>query len=203
VLSPMGADQPRNAARCAELGLARVLDAVAATPAAVRDAVSGVLADPGYRRAAERLRDEIAAQPGPEDAVRLLERIARPRPQVQIAVDCADPDKLADFWADVLGYAVEKLPSGPDWSAVVDPDGTGPRLLFHRVPEPKITKNRLHLDVRAGGPRGTPKQAKCSLVDAEVERLTARGATHVRTIEDEDDYFAVMLDPEGNEFCVC
>lgn len=76
MLLPMGADQPLNAARCADLGVARVLDAVAATPDAVHDAVSAVLADPAYRRAAERLRDEIAALPPPSHAVALLERLA-------------------------------------------------------------------------------------------------------------------------------
>jgi MGT family glycosyltransferase len=76
VLIPMGADQPRNAARCAELGVARVLDAVEATPESVHAAVATVLADPSYRQAAERIRDEIAALPEPAHAVRLLERLA-------------------------------------------------------------------------------------------------------------------------------
>ncbi|MBB5960679.1 catechol 2,3-dioxygenase-like lactoylglutathione lyase family enzyme [Saccharothrix tamanrassetensis] len=138
--------------------------------------------------------------------------------QVQIAVDCDDPARLADFWAAVLGYELEEPPGGfaswpeasralggadEQWNAVVDADGVGPRVLFHRVPEPKVAKNRIHLDVRAGGPRGTPKPTRRPLVDAEVGRLVGLGATHVRTVEEADDYFAVMLDPEGNEFCVC
>jgi len=73
VLLPMGADQPQNAARCEELGVARVLDAVHATPEDVRDAVTDVLTDPSCRSAAERIADEIAALPGPEDTVPLLE----------------------------------------------------------------------------------------------------------------------------------
>lgn len=76
VVIPMGADQPLNAARCAELGLARVLDAVAATPESAREAVTAVLEDPAYRRAAERIRDESRALPGPAHAVTLLERLA-------------------------------------------------------------------------------------------------------------------------------
>ena len=76
VLLPMGADQPLNAARCEALGLARVLDPVAATPESVRQTVSAVLVDPSYRRAAERIRDEIAALPGPAHAVTLLEQVA-------------------------------------------------------------------------------------------------------------------------------
>lgn len=76
VLLPMGADQPLNAARCADLGVARALDALEATPDSVRTAASAVLADPTYRRNAEHLRDEIASLPGPERAVMLLERLA-------------------------------------------------------------------------------------------------------------------------------
>jgi UDP:flavonoid glycosyltransferase YjiC (YdhE family) len=76
VLLPMGADQPQNAARCKELGVARVLDAVSATPETVRDAVADVLSDPGYRAAAARIADEIAALPAPEDMATLLEQLA-------------------------------------------------------------------------------------------------------------------------------
>lgn len=76
VVIPMGADQPLNAARCEMLGVAHVLDAVAATPHMVREAVSRVLQDSIYRQTAERIRDEIAALPGPELAIMLLERLA-------------------------------------------------------------------------------------------------------------------------------
>jgi UDP:flavonoid glycosyltransferase YjiC (YdhE family) len=76
VLIPMGADQPLNAARCEALGVACVLNAVESAPGTVREAVSNVLADPNYRRAAERLRDELAALPDPAYAVMLLERLA-------------------------------------------------------------------------------------------------------------------------------
>jgi UDP:flavonoid glycosyltransferase YjiC (YdhE family) len=75
VLLPMGADQPQNATRCEELGVALVLDALRATPDDVREAVSTVLDDPSYRAAAERVRDEIRALPGPEYAVSLLVRL--------------------------------------------------------------------------------------------------------------------------------
>jgi UDP:flavonoid glycosyltransferase YjiC (YdhE family) len=76
VLLPLGADQPLNAARCAELGVARVLDALASTPEDLRQAVARGLADAGQRRAAERLRDEITALPGPQSAIALLARLA-------------------------------------------------------------------------------------------------------------------------------
>jgi UDP:flavonoid glycosyltransferase YjiC (YdhE family) len=88
VLIPMGADQPHNARRCEALGVARVLDAMRATPNEVRDAVAAVLADATYTRAAEHLRDELAALPGPDHAVMLLERLAaerRPIPQEPVS----------------------------------------------------------------------------------------------------------------------
>jgi MGT family glycosyltransferase len=79
VLLPMGADQPLNAARCAALGVARVLDAVETTPEDVREAVAALLDTPGYRKAAGRMHDEIAALPEPASAVRLLEQLAAER----------------------------------------------------------------------------------------------------------------------------
>ncbi|QFZ17902.1 VOC family protein [Saccharothrix syringae] len=122
--------------------------------------------------------------------------------ELQIAVDCADPARLAAFWSRALGYTTEDLPTD-EWQAITDPSGTGPRILFHRVPEPKLTKNRLHLDVRVGGPRGTPKPTRRPLVDAAIPRLVSLGATHLRTVDDEEDYFAVLTDPESHEFCLC
>ncbi|HEY5169052.1 MAG TPA: glycosyltransferase [Thermoleophilia bacterium] len=79
VLLPIGADQPLNAARCQALGVADVLGPLSATPEMVRAAVTRVLADAGFREAAERIRDEIAALPGPKHAVTLLERLAAER----------------------------------------------------------------------------------------------------------------------------
>ncbi len=75
VLLPLGADQPLNAVRCEALGVAQVLDALVATPQAVRAAVTQVLQEPGYRQAAKGLQSEIAALPGPEHAVGLLEKL--------------------------------------------------------------------------------------------------------------------------------
>lgn len=76
VVVPLGADQPQNAARCVALGLGAAIEPAALTPAAARHAVMGVLGNPAYRQAAERLRDELAALPGPEHGVALLERLA-------------------------------------------------------------------------------------------------------------------------------
>src|ERR1700683_1122488 len=86
--------------------------------------------------------------------------------QFQVTFDCAEPERVARFWCDVLGYVVPPPPEGfsswesfdrtlslerrGSWSACVDPSGAGPRLYFQRVPEGKVVKNRLHLDVRVG-----------------------------------------------------
>jgi hypothetical protein len=139
--------------------------------------------------------------------------VSRP---IQVSIDCAEPGLLALFWTEVLKYQLAPAPQGFDsweafsaatgepgdaWSAVVDPAAVGPRLLFHRVPEGKVVKNRVHLDVLMTA-KETPMDERRRLVDAEVPRLMALGATHVRTDDDGDDYYAVMQDPEGNEFCV-
>ncbi len=141
---------------------------------------------------------------------------------VQVTFDCADPDRLAVFWADALGYEVQPPPPGfatwpaflaaqgipeheqPAASAIVDPAGAGPRIFFQRVPEGKRAKNRVHLDVNVGGGRATPPAERRARVDAAVERLLKAGATRVRAHEDArlGEYWVVMQDPEGNEFCL-
>ncbi len=73
----------------------------------------------------------------------------------QVTFDCADPQRVARFWCEVLGYVVppslEEHAAGQRSAfACVDPSGTGPRLYFQRVPEGKVVKNRVHLDVRVG-----------------------------------------------------
>lgn len=138
---------------------------------------------------------------------------------IQVVIDCADPAKLADFWANALGYKIQDPPGGFDswpafltsigvpeseWnsaSAVIDPDGKGPRIYFQRVPEPKTVKNRLHLDLNAGG-RDVPEEESRARVGAAVERFLSLGATKIREMELRGEYWIVMADPEGNEFCV-
>jgi hypothetical protein len=139
---------------------------------------------------------------------------------VQIVFDCADPDKLATFWAAALHYQKQDPPAGftswqdflkaqgipeGEWnsaSAVVDPDGIGPRIYFQQVPEGKTVKNRVHLDLNVAGPRGTPLGERRQRVDAEVDRLVRLGARRSRAVEERGEYFVNMLDPEGNEFDV-
>jgi hypothetical protein len=131
---------------------------------------------------------------------------------VQVAVDCADPAALSRFWAAALGYVLNPPPEGHDsweswlsamgipesqWnsaSAIVDPDGVGPRVYFQRVPEGKAAKNRLHLDVRVGGDR--------TAIESEVDRLVALGASVVGPKDERGEFWVVLQDPEGNEFCL-
>lgn len=141
--------------------------------------------------------------------------------EVQVTFDCADPAALATFWAEVLGYQVQAPPPGFDtWdaalesmgvsqehrndaSALVDPEGSGPRIFFQRVPEGKDAKNRVHLDVRAA-PELTGEERMVAL-EAVCARLVAVGATRIGRHEPEPPLNAghiVLADPEGNEFCL-
>ena len=116
----------------------------------------------------------------------------------EIVIDARYPAALARFWAAALdGYAVRAYDDAeiarlaalgftPETDPSVMVDGTGPTLCFQQKPEPKTARNRVHLDI-VGANRAN-----------EVERLTALGAR----VRDEHEGFTVMLDPEGNEFCV-
>jgi catechol 2,3-dioxygenase-like lactoylglutathione lyase family enzyme len=128
---------------------------------------------------------------------------------------------LAAFWAEALGYHLQDPPEGfesweealeamgvppesrNDASAVLDPDGSRPRLFFQRVPERKQVKNRVHLDVRAAP--GLEGDARMAALEAEAERLVSLGATRLQRYEPAPPLGAghiVMADPEGNEFCL-
>ncbi len=139
----------------------------------------------------------------------------------QIVFDAADPKRLAEFWAAALGYRVPDPPTGfaswDDWALaqgipkeswndacpVEDPDGVGPRIFIQRVPEGKVAKNRVHLDLDAGGGHTVPVEERQRRVDAEAARLKALGATDERgSISQRGEYWVRMNDPEGNEFCV-
>ncbi|MEV4291699.1 VOC family protein [Nonomuraea bangladeshensis] len=141
--------------------------------------------------------------------------------EVQITFDCADPAKLSAFWAEALGYRLQEPPPGfasweealeamgvpperrNDASALLDPEGAGPRLFFQRVPEGKQVKNRLHLDVRAAP--GLEGEARMAALEAEAERLVGHGATRLERHEPAPPMAGghiIMADPEGNEFCL-
>jgi hypothetical protein len=139
---------------------------------------------------------------------------------IQITYDCADPAAMAEFWAAALDYVLDPPPTGfsswpealkawnvpeSDWgkaSAIVEPAGAGPRVFFQRVPESKVVKNRVHLDVRASAGPGTPMDARKADVARVTDRLVGLGATRLNDVEEMGIYWVVMQDPEGNEFCV-
>ncbi|MBX6751534.1 MAG: VOC family protein [Micromonosporaceae bacterium] len=136
----------------------------------------------------------------------------------QVTFDCADPERLARFWCDVLGYVIPPPPEGfATWEdaeralpperqgssfACVDPTGVGPRLFFQRVPEGKVVKNRVHLDVRVG--TGLVGEQRLAVLEAECARLVALGAVRVRLLRADEfnELCIVMQDIEGNEFCL-
>ncbi len=149
--------------------------------------------------------------------------------QVQITYDAHDPRAQSRFWAEALGYVIPgppgvELPDGADpleaWdaflarigvpadqrnsrSAVEDPEGAGPRVFFQQVPEDKVAKNRVHLDVRAAP--GLTGEERMAALEAECARLVALGAARVERHEPAppmDAGHIVMADPEGNEFCL-
>jgi Glyoxalase-like domain len=138
----------------------------------------------------------------------------------QVTFDAADPQRLAGFWRQALGYKEQDPPEGyatwerwaeameipeerwGDVTALVDPEGVLPRLFFQKVPEPKSAKNRVHLDVNVGGGREVDERERRSRVDAAVERLVGLGATRQREFDEPGQRWIVMHDPEGNEFCL-
>lgn len=142
-----------------------------------------------------------------------------PGPEIQITFDAADPDGLAEFWQQALGYALQDPPDGfeswEEWvaanhlehlvgmrAALVDPDGRRPRLFFQKVPEPKTAKNRLHIDIHTSGGHAVPIEERRARLNAEAERLVGLGATKVGLFEEDGQPWIIMNDPEGNEFCL-
>ena len=110
---------------------------------------------------------------------------------IELVLDCADLDAMVGFWTAALGY--EHRGSAAQYAVLRDRDGRRPRLLLQRVDEPKAGKNRMHMDVAAHD------------IEAEASRLEGLGATRVPEghLSELDTEWIQMLDPEGNEFCVC
>ncbi|HKG28800.1 MAG TPA: VOC family protein [Thermomicrobiales bacterium] len=108
-----------------------------------------------------------------------------------ITMDCRDERIVSAFWTTALAYEVEFDQPG-DWMVLQDPSGTGPRTGLQVVPEPKVVKNRVHLDL-------IPTEGE---LETEIRRLERLGARRVRYVEnDPDESHRIMADPEGNEFC--
>lgn len=109
----------------------------------------------------------------------------------EVVIDCADHGPVVTFWAAALGY--ERRDVNEQYVALVPPSPTTPGrppLLFQKVPEPKASKNRVHLDFRA------------EVMADEVARLVALGATVLGANSLGDFRWTVLADPAGNEFCV-
>ena len=120
-----------------------------------------------------------------------------------LGCDANDPHRLGAFWALALGYVPEPGFDGPDSASIVDPVGIGPAIGFLRVPEGKTAKNRMHIDIRVAGEPPWDMAAREVLIRAKVAELVAIDGTVVREERYDDDLgHVVMLDPEGNEFCV-
>jgi predicted enzyme related to lactoylglutathione lyase len=111
---------------------------------------------------------------------------------IGLVLDCAEPERLAVFWSGALGYV--NVGAAGSYVALMPPAGANaPKLLLQRVPEPKTSKNRMHLDIEIPD------------VEAEAQRLIGLGARRVRAglCHEHGTTWVLMEDPEGNEFCVC
>lgn len=139
-----------------------------------------------------------------------------PTISIQVAIDCADPHTLARFWAEAFGFEIEdhhdivvkmlelghaqqsdtvEVDGRKGWAAAAacrDPRGSLPRLLFQQVPEPKTTKDRIHLDIHVAAED----------LDATTERVLACGAKHLWNGQQGPYSWTTYADPEGNEFCI-
>lgn len=141
---------------------------------------------------AEDLRDPAASGRGgrwtvpvvtPQDDL-MSSRIA------VVAIDAVRPEVVADFWCKVLGWRV--VTADGDLVSIGPEDASWPTIDIVAVPERKVVKNRLHLDLRADG----------TTTQQELERLLALGARHTDVGQDPDSSWVVLSDPEGNEFCL-
>jgi len=110
---------------------------------------------------------------------------------IGLVLDCTDPNALAQFWSEALGYTT--LGGAGNYVVLVDTDGVQPKLLLQAVPEAKAAKNRMHFDIE------TPD------VDREASRLESLGAQRLEAgvRSEHGSNWVIMADPENNEFCVC
>ena len=113
--------------------------------------------------------------------------------EVQVNIDCADADALADFYCAALGY--RRFGSAGQYRSIVPEAGTdGPKLIFQQVDEAKAVKNRVHLDLIVGDD-----------IEGAAARFVELGATRssAEPVAEHGEHWIVMLDPEGNELCLC
>jgi predicted enzyme related to lactoylglutathione lyase len=106
-----------------------------------------------------------------------------------ISIDAVDAARLANFWAQALQRTVDDGATEDFASIAADSDRErGPFLMFHKVPEGKTVKNRVHFDLQAAD------------VAAEADRLTGLGARQIRSQDENNNRWISFIDPEGNEF---
>ncbi|MGQ0825900.1 MAG: VOC family protein [Actinomycetota bacterium] len=112
-------------------------------------------------------------------------------PEIQINIGCSDLDAMVAFYTEALGYRPHGS-AGEQYLSIVPAEGDGPKLVFQKVPESKVAKNRVHLDFIVG-----------DAIHAEAARYEALGAKRVEEISEHGGHWIVMTDPEGNELCLC
>ncbi|HEX2909243.1 MAG TPA: VOC family protein [Chloroflexia bacterium] len=138
----------------------------------------------------------------------------------QVTFDCLDPDKMATFWAIALGYKKPGPPEGyRDWpeylaeegiseklcnsaTGIIDPEGIRPTIYFQKVHALEHIKNHLHLDLHVSGGQQIMPEIRKQQIENAATRLEAIGASKVRDMEAGEEFWIVMNDPEGNEFCL-
>jgi predicted enzyme related to lactoylglutathione lyase len=111
-----------------------------------------------------------------------------PVANIDVVIDCADPARLATFWAAALGYRI--VGAKEQYVLLLPPERAHPPVILQGVPEPKVGKARIHFDLRVDD------------VEAEVRRLEALGGQRI-DVGQGAVAWVPMADPEGNEFCVC
>lgn len=111
--------------------------------------------------------------------------------KLEFVVDCADPDRAADFWSAALRY--RRFGAADNYRSIVDPDGVSPKIIFQGVDEPKTVKNRIHFDIQIDE------------IETEATRLIGLGAVRLQEepFVEHGTSWILLADPEGNEFCVC
>ena len=110
-------------------------------------------------------------------------------PNIDVIIDCSDPEALGEFWAEALGYRRAGL--FEQYFVLLPTVREFPPVILQRVPEPKTTKARIHIDLRVPD------------IETEAQRLEALGAHRIDIGQGDNPGWITMADPEGNEFCVC
>jgi len=114
------------------------------------------------------------------------------RPRFEFVIDCRDPWALVSFWETALTYTRHPEATGEPYLGMLPPENEpGPVVVLQRVPESKVVKNRAHLDLYVNDPESL------------IERLLSAGGSRLGDPQTyEGQWFQVMQDPEGNEFCI-